>query len=456
MNNSYLFAAHAASMGHLNPMLTIARQLQGMGKTCVLTGHATSQTARAIQAQGVRFIPIRPSLQNAGLLLLPLTSGFLETFVAFLQFFGGLAHHARAILPILDELRPAAVATDFTFLGAGLAAEMRGIPYVTVCHAGLSFKGDGIPPFGSGLPIGEEWGWPGRFYRYLSDFAERRVDRKIARARRRLGLTAAPANYLSCPASPWLSLALTAEALEAPRFPLPPTFFFIGPCFAGRAGGPADAFPWHQLATDQPRIYVSLGTFFNNKPHIFRKIMAAFADGRHQLIISAGGAFEALQADPFPAHVHLFKRVPQVEVLPRVDAVISHGGNNTVNETLAAGKPLLVLPVGGEQGDNASRVVYLGAGLRADLCRSTPSEIRAKVVRLIGEPGFRLKAQAIAEKVSRTQGPATAARFIERLAQTRQPIRRPEGYPLTVTRDLEPPWPSRESAPEGRILPSSA
>jgi len=123
-----------------------------------------------------------------------------------------------------------------------------------------------------------------------------------------------------------------------------------------------------------------------------------------------------------------------------VDAVISHGGNNTVNETLAAGKPLLVMPVGGEQGDNAGRVEYLGVGLRADIRKSTSREIGAKVNRLIEEPTFHQRAKEIAKALALTEGPVTAARFIEHVVQNRRPLLRPEGYPLTVTRETVPPW----------------
>lgn len=114
-----------------------------------------------------------------------------------------------------------------------------------------------------------------------------------------------------------------------------------------------------------------------------------------------------------------------MEVLSRVDAVISLGGNNTVNETLAAGKPLFVMRVGGEQGDNASRVVYLGAGLRANIKEQSSLEIGAKVNRLIEEPSFRHHVQEIAESLAQTQGAATAARFIKHIAQSRQPLERP-------------------------------
>ena len=437
--STFLFSAQP-SMGHLNPLLTISRQIQSEGHTIVVASPATTQSENVITTSGFRFVKIRPSLSSLGLLFLPFTSGYAETFIAIRLFFNGLSHYARATGQVLDDLQPDAVVSDFSFVGACLAAEWRGIPYVTIYHAGLSFKGPGIPPFGSGLPIAEKWGRQEILYRFMSEFLESSVDKAIARARSGLGLPPGKKGYLTCPSSPWLTLVLTAQASEAPRFPLPSTTYFIGPCFAGRQEAQVNDFPFGQLSPDKPKIYVSLGTVFNRKPRIFRKIIDAFADGRYQLIVSAGRAYAKLRSQRLPANILLFERVPQVEILPRVDAVISHGGNNTVNETLATGKPLLVMPVGGEQGDNASRVAYLGVGLRANIKRSTSKEIGAKVERLIEEPTFRQRAQEIASALAQTNGPVVAGRFIEHVAQTRQPLLRPEGYPLTVTRETVPPW----------------
>ncbi|MEK7867661.1 MAG: nucleotide disphospho-sugar-binding domain-containing protein [Planctomycetota bacterium] len=229
-------------------------------------------------------------------------------------------------------------------------------------------------------------------------------------------------------------------AIEAPRSSVPETGYFIGPCFAGREGQGDPSFPFDRFAAGKPKVYVSLGTVFNRRPQVFRRILDAHADGRCQLIVSAGGAYEALRAGGVPGHVLLFPRVPQVEVLDRVDAVVSHGGNNTVNETLAAGRPLLVMPVGGEQGDNACRVEHLGAGLRADLKRSPAEEIGAKVRRLLEEPSFARRARECADALAKTDGPGTAARFIERVASTRCALVRPAGHPLTVLRGAALPW----------------
>ncbi len=433
---TYLFTAQAA-MGHLNPMFAIARRLEARGHRIVFACPATGPVEKAIAAKGFPLAKLAMPLSTIGLAVLHMTSGFFETAFALRMFSAGLIPYARALGPILAEHAPEAVVTDFAFPAAGLAADVRGVPYVVVYSAGLALPGPGIPPMGSGLPIGGEWGWRGRFCGAVSRWIEQAAERRIARARRKLGLAPSEVGWLT---SPWLTLYLTSEAIEAPRSEVPSTGFFIGPCFAGRDGQGGSSFPFDRLSAEKRKVYVSLGTVFNSKPAVFARILDAHADGRVQLVVSAGGAYEALRARGVPEHVLLFERVPQVEVLERVDAVISHGGNNTVNETLAAGRPLLVLPVGGEQGDNASRVEYLGAGLRADLNRSPAAEIGAKVARLLDEPSFAQRARECAGALAKTDGPETAAALIERVVATRRPLVRPSGCPLTVARDAPLPW----------------
>ena len=163
-------------------------------------------------------------------------------------------------------------------------------------------------------------------------------------------------------------------------------------------------FPFEQLQPDR-FVYVSLGTVFNNKPDVFRKILHALDSPAYQVILSVGAAYEALQKGPIPANALLFKSVPQVELLPRVDLFLSHGGNNSINEALAAGRPIVVLPIGGEQGDNASRIIYLGVGRRVDTKQFTPEQLRAVVDELRTDPGVRDKTAAISRAIAATQGP---------------------------------------------------
>ncbi len=449
----FLFSGQPAT-GHLNPMISIAQALHDRGHESVFAVPDVGGRRQFIESQGFQFCGLRPPLATAALELLNWTEGFFETFVAVRLFFHGLTTYARQVAKIIDEVKADAAVAEFFFFGSCVAAESKGIPNVIVYHAGLPYPGDGIPPFASGLPIGGPWDGKEKRYEFWIRNLERYVDKSIARCRQRMGLGPGPGGYLLNPSSPWLTLVLTSEAMEAPRKVTSNKTFFVGPCFSGRGTSQPSDFPFETLATDKPKVYLSLGTVFNKKPEVFSKIIAAFADGAYQLIVSAGGAFPKLKTQKPRGDLLLFPRVPQVELLTKVDAVISHGGNNTTNETLAAGKPLLIMPVGGEQRDNASRVVYLGAGLRADLKSSTPEEIRKKVHRLLDEPSFAARARQIADALGQTNGPDVAARLIERVVQTGRPLVRLPGDPLTVT--AKGPMPCEATKEKKAIWSNSA
>ncbi|MBI2570817.1 MAG: glycosyltransferase family 1 protein [Candidatus Schekmanbacteria bacterium] len=436
--SSFVFAAQSG-MGHLNPLLAIADRLVKGGHEVEFVYSEPRRVGDVIAARGYSARYVRPPLSQLPMALLPYLSGFAETSFAMRMFFAGAGPFGRAIAGLLRDRPIDCAVADFAFPGLGLAAELHGMPWASVYHAGLAYRGPQIPPFGSGLPIGSAADTGRQLRQRLSDAVFRSCVRGLRRDRRRIGLPLDVQRPYFWSSS-WLTLVLSAAPVEVPRDPLPPRTFFVGPCLPERSAGGGD-FPYHELADHTPKVYVSLGTVFNDKPEVFRRIIAAFANQPVQLIVSAGGAFAALQAQAIPANVLLFPRVPQVDLLPRVDAVVSHGGNNTVNETLAAGRPLLVMPVGGEQGDNASRVEWLGAGLRADLKRASAAEIREKTNRLLTESTFRERAAVLGAALGRTDGPGTATRLLARLAATRAPIER-KGGTETLYADSAMPWES--------------
>ncbi len=418
-----LFAAHPAR-GHLTPLLAIAERLRATGHEASFALSAPGER-RYVTERGFVVRPVPPAPAMLLLPVVPHLRGFSETSFAIRVFTAGLCHYGRAFASLVDEIRPGVLAADYLFPGAWLGAELRGLPWAAVYHSGLPFAGPGIPPFGSGLPIGTEA--PAKLV-LRSSRLEQRTAGRIVRARAALGLTAAAdgRSPLLAPPSPWLDLVLSAEELEARRDPLPATTYFVGPCAVRPSGTPAP-FPWERLRPGMPAVYLSLGTAFDGRIEAFRALIAALADAPLQLVVAAGRSAARLRSAGLPANVAiLVERAPQLDVLARVDAVVTHGGNNTVNETLAAGRPMLVVPFGGEQGDNASRVVHLGAGLRVDPRSMTRAEIRDGVERLLLEKTFRERARAIAASVRERDGAAEAARLLVRLAEERVPLLRPE------------------------------
>lgn len=102
---TFLFVVQPA-MGHLNPMLAIARALQARGHSVIFATTAFKKIKSAIINDGFSFESVRPSLNILALLFLPFLSGFWETFVAIRCFFSSIPYYARAIGRIVDRLRP--------------------------------------------------------------------------------------------------------------------------------------------------------------------------------------------------------------------------------------------------------------------------------------------------------------------------------------------------------------
>ena len=204
-------------------------------------------------------------------------------------------------------------------------------------------------------------------------------DARIARAARKLGLERPGAGLLLRPISRDLNLLATALELEPGLLPLDGKVVMTGPCLAkGAALDDAGRAVLEALPRDRRIVYVSLGTVFNGQPAVFRSLIAgATAAGAH-VVVSAGASFDAL-ADLHSPSVHIHRRVPQVPLLERVDAVVTHGGNNTVQECLAAGRPMVVIPFGGDQVANAHRVERLGVGVRMNAAELSVDAVRSAI-----------------------------------------------------------------------------
>jgi MGT family glycosyltransferase len=194
---------------------------------------------------------------------------------------------------------------------------------------------------------------------------------------------------------------------------------FTGPCTGGRGQESPDHPSLAVLRDGVKRVYVSLGTVFNSKPEVFASILRGLEDGGLQVVVSAGASAGRLMERPPSRNCHIFERVPQVALLERVDAVVTHGGNNTTQETLAAGKPMLVIPFGGDQLENARRIERLGAGVALMPARVSAEAVRAAMARVLAEPGFQEAAAGAARALRAVDGTRRAADAILELVARR-------------------------------------
>jgi UDP:flavonoid glycosyltransferase YjiC (YdhE family) len=116
--------------------------------------------------------------------------------------------------------------------------------------------------------------------------------------------------------------------------------------------------------------------------------------------------------------------LPQPAILPQVDVVVTHGGNNTVTECFHNGKPMVVLPLFWDQVDNAQRLDETGFGIRLSTYGFEDDQLTSAVDRLLADTTLRQRMARDAERYRFNPGTVRAADLIDQVARTGQPIYR--------------------------------
>jgi hypothetical protein len=170
-------------------------------------------------------------------------------------------------------------------------------------------------------------------------------------------------------------------------------------------------------AGSAPLVYLSLGSLGSADVGLMRKIVSSLTGDRYRVIVSKGPQAEQLELAGNMAGAEF---LPQASILPKVDVVITHGGNNTVTESLYFGKPMVVLPLFWDQHDNAQRLDETGLGIRLDTYAHAPEELTAALDRLLADEPLALRLEVVelvAVLGARRRAFATVHQGLERLGQ---------------------------------------
>jgi MGT family glycosyltransferase len=216
--------------------------------------------------------------------------------------------------------------------------------------------------------------------------------------------------------SPHLVIAFTTSALIGEQ-PFPGHFALVGPAMLEHKR----AFEWDLLDPARRKVLITVGTLATGLAGDFHQRAAA-------AVAPLGATVQAIIVGPpgllpaAPGNVLVMPSVPMLALLPRLDAVISHGGMNTVNETLAHGVPLVLAPIRHDQPVVAAQVVRAGAGVRVPFNRVRPSQLREALAAVLSDPSYRRAAKRIGESFAAAGGaPAAAARLERAIATARLP-----------------------------------
>jgi len=206
-------------------------------------------------------------------------------------------------------------------------------------------------------------------------------------------------------------LVLTSPSFDfaAPR--LPENVRYVGPQLQDPDW--AASADWHRPGTD-PLVLVATSSVYQHQADLLQRIADALGRLPVQAILTTGQAIDpgTIQAPP---NVEVVQAAPHSRILPEASAVITHAGHGTVLKSLAAGVPLICIPMGRDQNDNTVRVLRLGAGIRLKQ-RSTPGQIAAAVSEILHNPQYTAAAGSFAQVLTHEAASTpTAADEAERL-----------------------------------------
>ena len=324
---------------------------------------------------------------------------------------GPAARFAADVRAELDREPADAVAASFALLGAQLAAEAQGLPYAVLAANVLPLPGWGVPPFGPGMPLAR--GPLGNARDAAMGAMSRRLWNRglpaLNAARRANGLEDVSdlLGYLG--GAPRL-LILTSRAFEYPEFAPPPNVKIVGP----RLADPLWAEPWEPPVGDAPLVLVGLSSTFQDQADALQRITTALGWLPVRGVVTTGPQVDPAAIDA-PANVSVIRSAPHAEVLRHAGALVTHAGHGTIIKGLAAGVPVVALPMGRDQDENAARVVRAGAGLRLKP-KAAPEKIAAALRRVLDEPSFADGARRIAHVIAQETAHDQAADELETLA----------------------------------------
>jgi MGT family glycosyltransferase len=345
----------------------------------------------------------KPTIEQLGEFIAP-------TFRALVD---GAKYVDDRLREIINELQPDVIVEDNVVSFPALPAS--GTPWVRIMSCNpTELKDPAVPPAFSGYPTGDRSLWPAYWDEYRRAHADLHADfDEFCRER---GAPRLPDLEL-IHESPWLNLSIYPAEVDYPRErAVADTWQNL------EASVRATEAPWELpdslAAPDGPLVYLSLGSLGSADVELMRRLVESLADSRYRVVVSKGPQHDQFELAGNMAGEEF---LPQTQVLPEVDVVVTHGGNNTVTECFWFGKPMVVLPLFWDQYDNAQRVHETGFGRRLDTYGHGREELVDAIDELLADATLAERLSKVAARLQQAPGTARAADLIERVpAATRR------------------------------------
>jgi MGT family glycosyltransferase len=322
---------------------------------------------------------------------------------------GPAAAYAADVREEIEANRPDCLLTELLLFGPRVAAEAAGVPYVVLNPTINVVPAPGVPPFGRGfLPaVTEEDRERDRIAGAEGMQAWDEALPALNAARTEQGLEPLE-HVLEQGMSAALTLVMTSAAFDF-MGELPPNVKHVGP----RLDDPGWAEDWTAPAGDDPLVLVALSSDFQSQVDLLRRIAAALGKLAVRGVVTTAKGVDPSEV-PAPANVQVVRSAPHAEVLREAALMITHGGHGSTIKALAAGVPLVCLPMGRDQFDIAARVVHGGAGVQVDAL-AEPEAIARAASEVLSNAGYRQAAERFAVAIAEETAEDRAVEEIEAL-----------------------------------------
>lgn len=316
---------------------------------------------------------------------------------------------------VISAYSPDAVLADYFMFGAMVAGQAAGLPVAAVMPNIWALPVPGVPPLGGGFPLAR-----GPIGRARDAVLVSVTNRLFAGGLPALN-TAREAHGL-LPLTSFYDQVLTADRILVLTSP---TFDYAAPLVPANAryvGPILDEPHWAQPRTaphadERPLVLVALSSTFQNQSALLQRIIDALRSLPVRAVLTTGPALNP--ADLRPAeNVEVLRSAPHGEILRHASVVITHCGHGTTLKALAAGVPMVCIPMGRDQDDTAARVVHHGAGVRLRPSASV-HRIRRATADVLAYPERLLAARRLAAAMRAEHDPFAVTRVIEALKEER-------------------------------------
>jgi MGT family glycosyltransferase len=329
----------------------------------------------------------------------------LETFIlpVWQELVDGARHVDERLREIFGDLEPDVIVEDNVVGFPAVLASGRPWVRIVSCNP-LELKDPALPPPFSGYPTGDRSAWEEFRTRYAELHAPLQGEFSAFCEER----GAPPLPELEfVHESPHLNLYLYPADIDYERSrPLGSQWHRLDSCVR-------DLYQHFEAPPGEGRlVYVSLGSLGSADVELMNRLIAMLAETPHRYVVSKGPQHELIELAPNMTGAEF---LPQPAILPYVDLVITHGGNNTVTEAIHFGKPMIILPLFWDQYDNAQRVAECGFGVRLETYEFEAEQLHEAIDRLLAAEPDGLSAAS--RRLQASPGTVKAADLIQGLAR---------------------------------------